>query len=423
MAAKLAINGGEKACTVQWPSWPVWHDEQRRALNEVLESGQWWYGQKVKEFEQRFAAFQDARFGVTASSGSTALEAALLGLGIQAGDEVIIPPYTFMATASAVVRVNAVPVFADIQAETLCIDPGDVERKITGRTRGIIPVHLAGYVADMDRLSAIAEAHNLFVLEDACHSWGSKWGRKGTGALGDCGAFSFQHSKNITAAEGGIVLTDKEELAETIRSYTNCGRMAGKPWYHHEILGSNLRMTEFQAALLLAQLPYLQAQTLKRQANAKILDEGLQEIPGMITMRPEPRMTRRAYHLYAFRIDERVTGISRDNFVKALTAEGVPASPGYTTPLYKYGFFRHGADDDSLPVAPRAKQAGRGCKPFCASEVDYAGVCCPVCEEVCATTVWLKHTMLLAEADDMSAILAAVRKVCENVEELTQCPG
>ena len=156
---KLAIQGGEKTSLVDWPEWPVWDDRERQGLLAVLESGKWWYGERVREFEASFAAFQNARFGVTATSGTTALETTLAALGIGAGDEVIVPPYTFMATASAVLRAGAVPIFADIQPNTLCIDPDDVVRKITPRTKAVIPVHLAGYVADLDRLCQIASEH------------------------------------------------------------------------------------------------------------------------------------------------------------------------------------------------------------------------------------------------------------------------
>ena len=407
MPGKLAIQGGKKECNVSWPAWPAWDARERAAIQRVLDSGKWWYGQQVQEFERKFAAFQDAKYGVTTNTGSAALEAGMLAMGIQEGDEVIVPPYTFVATASAVVRVNAVPVFADIQGDTLNLDPADVQRKITRRTKGIIPVHLAGYVADMDRLNRIARKHKLWVMEDACHSWGSQWKGKGTGALGDCGAFSFQFSKNITSAEGGILLSDDEGLAAEVRSYTNCGRRVGKEWYHHEICAANLRLTEFQAALLLAQLTRLERQTVTRQKNNQLLDEGLGRIPGIKVMRPEPRMTRRAVHLYTFRIDEKVLGISRAKFIQALSAEGVPCSPGYTLPLYKYGLFRHGRNDKN-----------RGCQPFYAGKIDYAGVSCPVCEQVCATTVWFKQAMLLAGAPAMRSIVRAVQKVCDHARDL-----
>ncbi len=401
--AHLALNGGTQACDVAWPRWPIWGDEERTALNGVLESGEWWYGEKVAEFEAAFAKFQNARFGVSCTSGTTALETALLALGVGAGDEVIVPPYTFMATASAVLRVNAIPVFADIEASTLSIDPDDVRRKITARTRAIIPVHVGGYIADMDRLNAIARAHNLAVLEDACHAWGSRWKGKGAGALGHCGVFSFQASKNISSGEGGIILTDDEELAAQCRSYTNCGRRSGQPWYRHFIMGSNLRLTEFQAAILLAQLSRLEQQTMTRQANAAILDAGLHGIPGIITLANEPRMTRRSYHFYALRVDSSVLGITRDQFLKALAAEGVPASPGWPMPLYKNPLFQStGAGPAFCP---------RSC-PYYGRETDYTQVSCPVCEQVCADAVWLSQSMLLADEDAMRGIVAAVRKVC-----------
>jgi dTDP-4-amino-4,6-dideoxygalactose transaminase len=284
-----------------------------------------------------------------------------------------------------------------------------VARKITPKTKGIIPVHLAGNIADMARLTDLAKAHNLFLLEDACHAWGGRWNDKGVGAIGDCGVFSFQFTKNITAAEGGIVITTNEKLAEPCRSYTNCGRFPGKPWYYHENIGTNLRMTEFAAAVLLAQLDRYEGQADKRQANADILDRGLAGIPGVLTVKQYPGLQRRAYHIYPFRVDADLLGVSRDRFVDALVAEGVPATGGYTTPLYKFDFFRHG------PV-----RKNRGCEPYLAAGTDYADVCCPVCEKVCDTTIWLKHSMLLAEPEAIEKLVAAVRKVAQNAGELAK---
>jgi dTDP-4-amino-4,6-dideoxygalactose transaminase len=383
----------------------VWDDHERQGLLAVLESGKWWYGERVKEFEQAFAAFQNAGYGVTATSGTTALETALLALGIGAGDEVIVPPYTFVATASAVLRVGAIPIFADIQPHTLCIDPEDVVLKITPHTKAIIAVHLAGYVADMDRLGAIAAEHHLALVEDACHSWGSKWKGKGTGAIGACGVFSFQASKNITSAEGGIILTDNEPLADECRSITNVGRHKDGAWYQHFNLGSNLRLTEFQAALLLAQLSRLEMHTLKRQANADILTSGLRGIPGVIPIENDPRITRRGYHLFPIRLDLPRLGITRDRFVEALNAEGVAASVGYTIPLYKNPLFERISSDPTM-------------RPYLGDRVDYRQASCPVCEQVCADTFWLFHTLLLADEAAIHLVIAAIRKVCENVREL-----
>lgn len=406
----LAINGGAKACNRQWPSWPIWDDRERDALLGVLESGKWWYGERVQAFEQAFADFQNARYGITTTNGTVALEAALVALGIGAGDEVIIPPYTFIATASAVLRINAIPVFADIEPDTLCLDPADVERKITDKTRAIVPVHLGGHVADMDRLGEIARVHGLRILEDGCHSWGSQWKGKGTGALGDCGVFSFQQSKNITSAEGGIILTDNEELADLCRSYTHCGRRKGGQWYEHFTLGTNLRLTEFQAALLLAQLGRLEEQTMRREANGRILTEGLRQIPAIRVMREDARISRRGYHFYVFRLDRNHLPIDRDQFAAALQAEGVPVSKGYT-PLYKNPLFQKGKEG--------ASACPMSC-PYYGRELDYSKTCCPVCEEACNDTLWIMHPILLAEVEAMHNIAGAIRKVCENAAELRE---
>lgn len=231
----------------------------------MLESGRWWFGERVQQFETQFAAFQGARHAVTCTNGTTAIEMGLKALGILEGDEVIVPAYTFIATAGAVVTIGAIPVFADIEPNSLCIAPTDLERKITPRTHAVIPVHVGGALADMERINAIARSHGLRVLEDAAHAWGTQWRGRGAGTLGECGTFSFQVSKNITAGEGGILVTDDEALADLCRSYTHCGRRKGSAWYDHDHLGSNLRLTEFQAAILLAQLTRLHDQIQRRE--------------------------------------------------------------------------------------------------------------------------------------------------------------
>lgn len=407
--AQLAINGGKPVRDRKWPQWPVFDDEERRQLMGVLESGKWWYGEKVREFEEKFAAFQDARFGITCVNGTAALQAALIGMGVGAGDEVIVPPYTFVATASAVLCVNAIPVFADVDLNTVNLDPADVERKITDKTKAIVPVHFGGVPCDMDVLGAMAEKHNLLILEDACHSWGTKWKGKGTGAIGDAGAFSFQVSKNITSGEGGIVLTDREELEDLIRGFTNIGRIKTGGWYEHYLLGTNLRMTEFQAAVLLAQLTRLEAQTLRREENGNYLDEKLPQFPGICPQQGDARITRRAYHLYIFRFVEEETGIPRDKFLAALKAEGVPASPGYPHPLYKNPLFlKKGDGPRYCPVS---------C-PYYGREMDYSQVSCPNSERICREAVWFVQQMLLGPREDMDDIVRAIEKILEHKDEL-----
>lgn len=408
--AKLAINGGKPVRKNDFPSWPIFAEEERKNLLGVFESVKWWYGEKVKQFEEKFAAFQDAKYGIACTNGTAALESSLIACRVGAGDEVIVPPYTFVATATAVLKVNAIPVFTDIDIETANIDLKDVKKKITPKSKAIIPVHFAGLPCDMDLLGDIARRHNLRIIEDACHSWGSKWKGKGTGALGDCGAFSFQMSKNITSGEGGIVLTDNEELAETIRSYTNVGRGKDKPWYEHYILGTNLRMTELQAAILLGQLTRLEAQTLKREENASYLTEKLKDIPGIRVMKKDPRITRRSYHLYIFRyIKEEWEGIERDKFIEALNKEGIPCNKGYPYPLYKNPLFlRKGEGPRYCPIS---------C-PYYGKEMDYTKISCPNTERICKEAIWVGHPVLLAEKEDMEDIVRAIRKIRENLEEI-----
>ncbi|HDD64577.1 MAG TPA: DegT/DnrJ/EryC1/StrS family aminotransferase [Firmicutes bacterium] len=407
---KLAINGGEPVRKKPWPKWPVFGEEERKNLLSVFESGKWWYGEKVREFEEKFASFQDARYGVSCTNGTAALEIGLLACGIGAGDEVIVPPYTFVATATSVLKVNGIPVFADIEIETANLDPSDVERKITEKTKAIMPVHFAGLPCDMDILNSIAKKYNLKIIEDACHSWGSKWKGKGTGALGDCGAFSFQMSKNITSGEGGILLTDNEEIAEIARSYSNCGRKAGRPWYEHHIAGENLRMTEFQAAILLGQLTRLEEQTVKREENAEILNNNLKDFPGIeIVGKKDERVTRRSYHLYVFRFIEEEWGITREKFIEALSAEGIPVSCGYPFPLYKNPLFqKKGKGPEYCPLS---------C-PYYGKEIDYSSVSCPNAEKMCKQAVWIHHPVLLAEKEDMKDIINGIEKIWENREEL-----
>jgi dTDP-4-amino-4,6-dideoxygalactose transaminase len=403
-----ALLGGTPHCDFAWPSWPLHDQAEESQLLEVLRSGEWWYGEKVRQFEREYAAFQGAAYGVTCTNGTTAIEMGLRAIGVVPGDEVIVPPYSFIATATAVVTVGAVPVFADINPTTLCIDPDDVARKISARTRAIVPVHVAGRIADMPRINDLAKAHRLKVLEDAAHAWGSQYEGRGAGTLGQCGTFSFQVSKNITAGEGGILVTDDKELADLCRSFSHCGRTEGSEWYDHNNLGSNLRITEFQAAILLAQLSRLEDQVARRQRNAALLDEALAGIPAIRQLAPAPRMTRRSYHLYIFRLAADELGISRTQFLEALEAEGVPASAGWYRPLYCNGVFANA--HVGPPHGIRS--------PLAALGVDYRDVSCPVCEEVCSDAVWLPQNVLLADESQILRLAEAIRKVVSNAAAL-----
>lgn len=404
--AELAVNGGMPVRIEPWPSWPVYGKAEEEALLGVLRSGRWYYAEKVKEFEEKFAAFQGARFGITTCNGTASLEAALVCCGVRAGDEVIIPAYTFVATADAVLRANAVPVFCDVELDTFNLDPEAAAGLITDKTRAIVPVHWIGLPCDMDRIGELAAEHDLAVVEDACHSWGSQWKGKGTGALGNAGGFSFQLSKNITAGEGGIALTDDEDLAELIRAFTNCGRGMEDPWYGHYRTGSNYRMTEFQAAILLAQLERLEEQAQLRAENAQYLNGELSPMPGLHTLREDERVTRRSHHAYLLRyVEEQLDGIPRSRILEALNAEGIPCYGAYAKPLYRQPpFHRRGDGPEYCPLS---------C-PYYGRRMDYTEVECPNAERLCREAIWMAHSVLLGTRRDMEDIVAAFRKVYEN---------
>ncbi len=396
----LALDGGSKVRNRPWPRWPVWDEHEEQAVLDVLRSGRWWSveGDRVHTFEREFARVVQAAHAVCVTNGTAALEVCLRALGIGCGDEVIVPPYTFIATASSVLSVSATPVFVDIEAESLNIDPSRIEEAITPRTKAIIPVHIAGRPADMDGVLAIARKHGLYVIEDAAQAHAAEWKGRRVGAIGDLGTFSFQASKNLNAGEGGIIVSNDADLADRAWSVHNVGRTRSGKWYEHHVVGGNFRMTEWQAAILLAQMTRLPSQTETRTRNAEYLTELLSRIDGITTLPADPRVTRHAYHLYVFRYDPKhFGGRPREEFLQALVAEGIPASAGYV-PLYKEIVFQR-----------KTAGVGRWCQASRA--IDYAAVSCPVCEAVCQDAVWLFQSMLLGERSDMEDIAEAVAKI------------
>lgn len=407
--SKLAINGGPKVREGAWPSWPVWDESDCQAVVDVVRSGQWWSvgGTKVKEFEQKFAEYQNAKHGICVPNGTIALVVALQAAGVKAGDEVIVSPYTFIASASAIVQCNAIPVFADIDLETMNVSPAAIEAAISDKTAAIMAVHIAGMPADMDAITEIARRHNLKVIEDAAQAHGARWRGKGVGSIGDAGCFSFQASKNLTSGEGGIVITCDDRLADIAWSIHNVGRVKGGEWYEHPLMGCNYRMTEFQAAILLNQLRKLDSETARRNENGLYLADRLSKIDGIELQKRDERVTTHAYHLFITRYTaEEQTGVSRDKFMKAMVAEGIPLSVGYL-PLYRSGMFE--MDSNSCPL---------GCR-FYGKEMDYAHLHLPNCERLCdSEAMWLTQTILLGTRRDMDAIADAFEKVMENIAEL-----
>ncbi len=398
--SELAINGGAPVRSKPFPTWPVWDDSDIEALAEALRSGNWGIGGgRGQRFEEEFAKFQHAQYCVAVANGTVALEIALRAVGVEPGDEVIVPPYTFIATAGACLTVNTVPVFVDIEPDTYNLDPANIEQAITDRTRAIIAVHIAGCPADMDGIMAVARKHNLKVIEDAAQAHAAEWRGRRVGAIGDVGTFSFQSSKNLNAGEGGACVTDSRELFQLCWSLKNVGRARGGEWYQHPLLGVNYRMTEFQAALLHNQLKRVPAQAKRRTENAAHLTQQLNQVDGIRPLRVDDRVTGHAYHLYIFRYNSSAFGgLARADFIAALNAEGIKCSAGYV-PLYKEQAFR-----DPGVYGAAFKLASR--------KIDYDQVCCPVCERACADeAVWLYQAWLIGDRRDTDDIVAAIHKI------------
>jgi dTDP-4-amino-4,6-dideoxygalactose transaminase len=406
----LAISGGDPLRTKPYPGWPPQDRRFAEAVAEVVKSGCWGIGgPRNAEMAATFAAFHDADYAVPCTSGTTALEVALRATGVGYGDEVIVPPYTFIATASSVIAAGAVPVFADVCPETLCLDPRAVEACITPLTRAVIGVHIGGMPCDMDHLAALTQQHGLVLIEDCAQAHGAEYGGRRVGAIGDAGAFSFQSSKNVAAGEGGLVVTDRRDVYERAWSYVNVGRVQDGGWYDHRVFGTNLRLTEMQAALVLRGLELLPEHMDRRDACATQLRDRLDGIPGVGYQEFPSGATRSAWHLFIFRYDStRFADVPVRQFVAALSAEGIPVGMGYN-PLYQEGMFRAGWDVARPPFAPSVY----------AGHVDYAATHCPVCEYLCTEgSFWMGQSALLASPEDMDDVADAILKVRENLSEL-----
>lgn len=427
---KLAFLGGEPIRTKPWPSWPISDTSEEDALLQVLRSGNWWrhsYGQgvelienekdsqsKVAEFQREFANYRGCKYGIAAANGTVTIEIGLRAVGIKPGDEVIVPPYTYFATASAVLMVGAIPIFVDIDSKTYNIDPLRIEEAITDRTKAIIPVHFGGQPCEMDAIRVLAKKHNLIIIEDAAHSHGSSYNDQPTGSLGELGSFSFQNSKPMTAGEGGIITTNRKDFAEILESLVWAGRKKGQPWYKHFILASNCRLTEFQGAILSAQLTRLDGQVDLRMKNANYLDRLLKNISGIEPLTFLPSTTRHTYHIYMFKYNpDYFYNLSKETFVAALQAEGITGvMGGYTNPLYLNPvFLEKNFMGGPYPMVPAIypKELDYG---------DFVGLC-PVTQKACETeAVWLFQNMLMGSEEDMEDISMAIQKIQMNSKKL-----
>lgn len=400
-----ALLGGAPVHPGGWPGWPIWRQSWEPAVLDVLRSGSWFRGagEHVAEFELAYAKLLGAKRCLATASGTTALLVALQVMDVDAGDEVIVSPYTFIATYNAILLKKALPVFADTDPATLNLDPATIPSRITDRTRAIMPVHIYGMPCDMDPINAIAREHRLAVIEDACQAWLAEYKGRKCGTLGDLGCFSFQNSKHLPSGEGGAVTGNRDDLLDRCQSFHNCGRAFGnfKGDRAYFTRGSNYRMQQFQAVILLQQLEKLVRETAWRGENADYLQAQLAAIPGIKTVRL-PENSRAVWHLYAFRYDAReFNGLSRDRFMQALSAEGIPCTGGYHEQYFD------GLLDEAIQsrgfqrlFSPQRLKAYRD------SLHELKGN-----REVCATTVAVTQNLLLAERRELEHVVEAVRKI------------
>jgi dTDP-4-amino-4,6-dideoxygalactose transaminase len=403
---KPALLGGKPVREKPWPEWPRVNADDEQILMEVLQSRQWFRevsGRYAKRFEEEYAKLTGARHCLATANGTSALWTSLNALGVGPGDEVIVPPYTFVATVNVVLLQQALPVFVDTDPETFQIDARKIEAAITERTRAIIPVHLGGSAADLDLIFAVSKKHKLPVIEDACQAHLAEWKGRKAGTLGDTGCFSFQVSKNLPSGEGGAILTNSDDIIERCFAFHNNGRGRKTESYNfsYSANGANLRMTQFQAALLVSQMERIEEQSKTREENAAHLTGLMREIPGIRPARMYEGCTRNAYHLYMFRYDrEQFAGLARGVFLKALAAEGIPCSGGYS-PLNKEPFLKNVLQSRGYQTLfPKARLAEWEARNRC-----------PANDRLCEEAVWLTQNMLLSGKGDMEQIAEAIRKI------------
>src|SRR5262249_3013373 len=389
--------------------WPIFDERERAQLEEVLTSTTWGGfpspNRKAAEFARRFADFQGARYAIPTSSGTSAVETALKALGVGAGDEVIVPAITFAATAYAAVASLARPVFADVNSSNACIDPNSVRRLINHRTKAIIPVHYGSSIADLDALEAIAREHSIAIIEDCAHVPGAQWRGRGVGTWGGLGCFSFQTTKPMTSGEGGMITTNDPEVEQRCQSLINCGRRRPDDRFEGALLGANYRMTEWQCGVLIAQLDRLPEQISRKSANAQRLRDGLHLIEGLHALELDSRVTREVIYAFIFKIDEGAFGVSRNRFVRAMRAEGIPCGVG-NDPVYRSALFPTDAPAYRV-VCELAGDRTPGPPD------------CPNAERLFEhEMVALPHEILLGNQRDIDDIIAAAQKIALNAKEL-----
>jgi len=403
MSNRLAVSGGTPVRNIEsnpWPSWPLntpqeWEAKIEPLLREVYLSGnEGSGGTMIERFGEQYAQYSGTTYALFMPHGTDSISAALAGAldldGFSDGGEVIVPNYTFVATASAVLERRCTVAFVDISPETFTIDPGAVESAIRPETRAILPVHLGGHPADMGALQELAQRYQLAIIEDCAQAHGAEYQTKKVGSLSDVGAFSFQASKNLTSGEGGMVTTNNKDIHDRVCAFMNVGRAPGGARWEYPRLGWNYRPSEYLAAILQVRLELLEVQTALRNRNAAYLSNALAAIPGITPPKLAAWVTKHGYHLYCLKYNsEGFGGKSRQEFVNALSTEGIPCSIGYRSPLSQEPGIAHVAQ--KYPYLIRTLP-------------------CPNAAEVCAQSVWLFQNLLLGSEADMAQVVEAITK-------------
>lgn len=385
-----------KAKSKPFPQWPQSDERELELITEVLKSGKWWRmaGSKVEEFEKNFAKLHEVKYCLGVTNGTHALELALAALDIHRGDEVIVPAVTFISTGSSVIHENATPVLVDIEKDTFCMSPEAFENAITPKTKAVIPVHMAGHACDMKKICAIAQKHNIKVIEDAAHAHGGSCYNKAIGSFGDIAIFSFQNGKIMTCGEGGALITNNREIYERAYLIHGVGRPKNDRIYEHSIMGSNYRMNEFQAAILIAQQERLSFMNMKRHKNALLLNQYLENVEGIEPQGFRDYANGITHYMYMFYYDEnKFNGLSRRDFVDRLIEEGIPAFICFpvlsNTTFFKRNDFGHRIDNYDKENEADLSNANR------------------IANEV----VWLPHYTLLGDEQDIKEIMEAIVKI------------
>jgi dTDP-4-amino-4,6-dideoxygalactose transaminase len=409
-----AILGGTAIRTKEWPVWPMWNATDEEQVLKVVRSGVWSRADVVAEFERKWAQLLGAKRCLALVNGTNALITSLVQLGIGAGDEVLLPPYTFIASVQSILQAGAMPVFVDVDPKTFQIDPDKIEAKISSRTTAIMPVHILGLPADMIKIMAIAKRHNLLVVEDACQAWLAEINNKKVGTFGNAGCFSFQNSKNIPMGEGGAIVSDDEAFMDRCFSYHNYGNPygsnIGEVGSGTIMPGTKSRLTEYQAAIGLAQMTRLEEQTTTRSINAEYLRSKIKDIPGILPYNLTDNVTRAAFHIFPFRYKkEEFKDLPRVGFLKAMVAEGIPCSGGYL-PLNRMPYLENVFKTQNYRLMYNEEM------------LDYNKYMernqCPLNDQLCKEAVWFTQNMLLGGKSDMDDIAAAIEKIYKNADKI-----